>query len=1141
MKQTIKCLIAAFAAMLMSVAAFAQVTTSALGGRIVDADGQPVVGAAVVATHEASGTVYGVVTNNDGRYAINGMRAGGPYKVEFSCLGYQPVTYTDLTLQLAETFALNGTLNEDSEMLGEAMVIAASSSKFAAEKMGSATNISSNEIASIPTVSRSITDVTRLSPYGGNGMSFAGADGRTANFTVDGANFNNNFGLSSALPGGGNPISIDAIEEMQVVISPYDVRQTNFIGGGVNAITKSGTNTLKGSAYVYHRNENMRGNVAAGQEVAGARDKDRNTTYGFTLGGPIIKNKLFFFVNAEYSTIPTVVNRWRGSVDGVANPDAYISRTTLEDLEKVSNFVKEKYGYDTGSWTDYPATESNMKLLARLDWNINDANKLAIRYNYTLNQGWNSTNGSSMDGGSRSAYSRLSQYGMAYANSLYSMDNLVSTVSVDLNSRISDNLSNQFLATYSKLDDMRGTNSADFPFIDIRNDDGSSVLPYISLGYELFTWNNGVHNTNINIKDDLTYYAGNHKFTAGVNYEYQMADNSYMRNGTGYYRYKSLDDFFAGAAPEVVCLTYGYDGEANPAARVRFHKAGIYGQDEWNVNDNFKLTAGLRLDGLFFDNQDLVRNNAVYDLHYGEGACSLVTNEKGEVLRNEAGQYINADGQVIDDCEGGHIDTGKWPTSAITVSPRVGFSWDVFGNNSLKVRGGTGLFSGRLPLAFFTNMPTNSGMVQYQAKLNGDGKNGGVKTDMSQFAGGILKREELLAKLLDLGYPNQISPDMGTLPAEISAVASNFKMPQVWKTSLALDYNFPTSFPFSISAEGIFNKTVNGVVLRDWSVKSADGFARLNGADNRPLYQDYQKQYLVWQDGKDGAEGKLVSKNMPSAYMLENTNRGYGYSGTFTVNMRPIPELSLMAAYTHTVSKELTGMPGSNASSVLNYIGTVYGPNDPGLHNSEYVTPDRVVASVTINDKSNNHFSFIYEGWRGGANYSYMTANDMNGDGYNYDLIYIPTDEQVANGDFRFVSEADATRFMDYVHADKYLSKNQGKYAESYSVYSPWTHRVDFSYKHDFKIKAGKTTNTLQLNVDFQNILNLFNSNWGVSKYMNPELGEGRILKYEGMDKDGYATFSVPSAVSTSTQQWIPSIGIGQCWYASVGIKYMFN
>ena len=1117
MKQSIKCFIAVFAAMLMSVAAFAQVTTSALSGLAVDTNGEPVIGVAVIATHTPSGTVYGVTTNEVGRYTINGMRSGGPYTVEFSCLGYQTVTYTDVTLQLAETYSLGATLNEDSEMLSEAMVIGAAASKFSAQKMGSATNISGKEIASLPTVSRSITDVTRLSPYGGNGMSFAGQDGRTANFTVDGANFNNNFGLSDGLPGGGSPISIDAIEEMQVVISPYDVRQTNFIGGGVNAITKSGTNQFKGSAYIYHRNENLRGDTVDGEMISGARLKDRNTNYGFTLGGPIIKNKLFFFVNAEYAKIPTVVNRWRASEDGVMDADNYISRTTLADLQKVSEFVKREYGYDTGSWTDYPANESNLKLLARVDWNINDNHKLAVRYNYTLNRGWNSTNGSSMDGGSRSGFSRFSEYGMAYANSMYSMDNIVSTVSLDLNSRLSDNLSNQFLATYSKLDDVRGTNSEDMPFVDIRKDDGSAVLPYIALGYELFTWNNGVHNTHISIKDDLTYYAGNHKITGGVSYEYQMADNAYMRNGTGYYRYKSLEDFMTGAAPEVVCLTYGYDGEAVPAARVRFHKAGIYAQDEWNATENFKLTYGLRLDGLFFDNQDLMRNNEIYNLTY-----------------------------VVDGKER-HIDTGKWPSAAITASPRVGFSWDVLGNNSLKVRGGTGLFSGRLPLVFFTNMPTNSGMVQYQAKLGETQtiipgytgayieKKEGDKVkqyyDMSEFAGGLLKREELLAKLTSLGFPNTISPEDGTIPSEISAVDPKFKMPQVWKTSLAIDYNFPTSFPFSISAEGIFNKTINGVIIRDWSVNPVDGFARFNGVDNRPIFQNFKQTY----------ENNGKVSNLPNAYVLENTNKGYGYSGTFTMNMRPVEGLSLMAAYTHTASKELTGMPGSNASSVLNYMGTIYGPNDPGLHNSQYVTPDRFVASLTHSDRSGNHYSFIYETWRGGYNYTYMTANDMNGDGYNYDLIYIPTDQQVADREFRFVSADDEKRFMDYVHADSYLRKNQGKYAEAYSVYSPWVHRLDFSYKHDFKVKAGNSTNTLQLSLDVKNILNIFNSSWGVSKYMNPALGEGRILKYEGVDEDGFATFSTPKAVSGDAVIWQNNRSLGQCWYASIGIKYMFN
>ena len=1098
MKQTIKCLIAAFAAMLMSVAAFAQVTTSALGGRVVDANGQPVIGVAVIATHTPSGTVYGVTTNEAGRYTINGMRSGGPYSVEFTCLGYQTITYTDLTLQLAETSSLNATLNEDSEMLSEAKVIGAAASKFSAEKTGVATNISSSQITSLPTVNRSINDVTRLSPYGGNGMSFAGSDGRTANFTVDGANFNNNFGLNDGLPGGGNPISIDAIEELQVVISPYDVRQTNFIGGGVNAITKSGTNTFKGSAYIYHRNENMRGNTVAGTEISGARDRDRNTTYGFTLGGPIIKNKLFFFVNAEYSQTPSVAVRWRASENGVGNSDKYLAYTSVEDMERVKDHVMTKYGYDTGSYTDFPADESNVKLLARLDWNINDAHKLALRYNYTNNTGWNGPNASSMDGGTRSAYARTSLYSMAFANSMYSMNNLVHSVSLDLNSRLGDNLSNQFLATFSKLDDVRGTNSSEFPFIDIQ--DGTNTnTQYMALGYELFTWNNAVHNTHISIKDDLVYYAGNHKVTMGVNYEYQMADNAYMRNGTGYYRYASVDDFINGAAPEVVCLTYGYDGEKNPAARVQFHKAGLYAQDEWNATDAFKLTYGLRLDGLFFDNSDLMTNNKILAL-----------------------EYLDENGKVR------NIDTGKWPTANVTVSPRVGFNWDLTEDKSLTLRGGTGFFSGRLPLVFFTNMPTNSGMVQYQAQINAknaqkmgftmDEFKGGLVTD----ANGKATTQALLDKLHALGYPQTISPEEGAVPSSISAVDPKFKMPQVWKTSLALDYQFPTAFPFSITAEGIFNKTINGVTISDWSIMPVNGFTRFNGADARPVYP-------------------ATFRTGTKAFVLENTNKGYGYSANVTVNMRPVEGLSLMAAYTHTASKELTGMPGSAAESAFTYVPTSEGPNNIKLHNSQYVTPDRVVASATFNDKSNNHFSLIYEAWRGGYNYSYMTVNDMNGDGYNYDALYIPTDEQVKNNEFRFASADDRDRFMAYLHNDKYLSQHQGQYAEAYSVYSPWVHRFDFSYKHDFKVKVGNSVNKLQLSLDVKNILNLFNSSWGVSKYMNLDLVEGRILKYEGADAEGYPVFSTPKAVNASTQTFVPNKSIGQCWYASVGIKYMFN
>ena len=996
------------------------------------------------------------------------------------------------------------------------MVISGKASKFAAEKTGAATNITSAQITNLPTVSRSITDVTRLSPYGGNGMSFAGADGRTANFTIDGANFNNNFGLSDKLPGGGNPVSLDAIEELQVVISPYDVRQTNFIGGGVNAITKSGTNTFKGSAYIYHRNENLRGDVVDKVVLPTAREKDRQTTYGFSLGGPIIPNKVFFFVNGEMIKTPTISTPWRGSENGVADVAQNISRTKLTDLETISNFVANKYGYNTGSWTSFPADESNYKILARLDWNITDRHHLALRYNYTKNTIWNAPNATSMDGGTRMSGARMSQYSMSYANSMYSMDNLVHSFSIDLNSRLTDKLSNQFLATLSKLDDIRGTDSSQFPFIDILDGGDNN---YMALGYELFTWNNAVHNTIWNIKDDVTYYLGAHKIMAGITFEHQMADNQYMRNGTGYYRYNTMDDFMNGVAPEIVCLTYGYDGESEPAARVQFNRPGAYIQDDWNVNDKFKLTYGLRVDGLFFNNNDLLRNQAIYDLDYS----------------------------------GRHIDTGKWPSNSITLSPRVGFTYDVFGDKSLKIRGGSGLFSGRLPLVFFTNMPTNGGLVQYQAQLNGktkvwDGKknapqrgfenysgayttdkDGNRFIDMNQFAGGLVTENgqasiaALQNKLFSMGYPSHVTPEMGTVPSSISAVDPDFKMPQVWKTSLAIDYQLPVSFPFSVTVEGIFNKKIHDNCISDWAIPSVGGFARFNGADNRPIFP---------------AGFRTGTK----AFILENTSKGYGWSANVTLNAQPFEWLSLMAAYTHTVSKEVTGMPGSAAESAFTYVPTVEGPNNIKLHNSQYVTPDRIVANATLHDKSGNHYSLIYETWRGGINYSYMMVNDMNSDGYNYDALYIPTDAQVANGEFRFVSQDDAQRFMDYVHNDDYLKNHQGEYAEPYSVYNPWVHRIDFAYKHDFKVNVGKTTHKLQLTMDIKNVLNLFNSSWGVTKTLNSDIGsEARILKYEGVDADGYATFSTPAAISASTKTWVPNHAISQCWYASVGVRYIFN
>ena len=1073
----------------------AQVTTASMSGTVMFQD-EPVIGATVLAVHEPSGTNYGTITNVDGRFSLQGMRTGGPYKVTISYVGYQSAVYSGITLQLGENYNLNVKLKESSETLDE-IVITAAKTKFNTEKTGATTNISSSQITSLPTINRSISDIARLSPYASD-MSFAGGDGRSTNFTVDGANFNNNFGLSDNLPGGGNPISMDAIEEVQVVIAPFDVRQTNFIGGGINAITKSGTNTFKGSAYTYFQNQNMRGNSIDGEDL-GARAKESKTIYGATFGGPIIKNKLFFFANVEVEKQPQQVIKWRARTEG-EQPDEnnYISRTTLSDMQKVSDFLRDKYGYDTGSATNFPADEKNLKLLGRIDWNITNAHKLSVRYNYTKNTAWNAPNANSMDGGSGSRLyntSRVGYQSMSFANSMYSQDNKVSSVSADLNSRFSDKISNQLLFTYTDIEDMRGTNSSPFPFIDIlagKDAEGNQIMePYMSAGYELFTYNNGVKNKITSVIDNFTYFAGDHKITAGISFEHQLASNAYMRNGTGYYRYSSLDDFLNGAAPETFAWTYGYNGVSDPKAQVTFNQIGFYAQDEWNIRPNVKLTYGIRFDDLIFDNSDLQRNDAIYDLDFG----------------------------------GKHIDTGKWPKSRMQISPRVGFVWDVFKDNSLKVRGGTGIFTGRLPLVFFTNMPTNSNMVQNAVVFGTKYENGiAVSHDsrLDQLAGGMITNVDDAIK--KFGLPTTIeNPVAGS---KISGVKDNFKMPQIWKTSLAVDYQLPTSFPLSVTGEFIYNKNINAVTLENINIKDPSNWEHFNGADNRLIYpSDY-----TYVSGKN-------------AVVLTNTSKGHGYTANVTVNAQPVEDLNMMLAYTHTESKEISGLPGSDPVSTWQGMLTIDGPNFATVQRSRYVVPDKVIAAVNYNLPFRHKgllrktsLNLFYSGYSA-SGYSFAYTNDMNGDGINNDMMYIPKDDS----EIKFKNEADRTAFWNFVDQDSYLKNHKGEYAEAYAARAPWVHRFDLRITEDFSFKAGKTEHHFQLSLDFMNIGNMINSKWGVMKNASSSNG-CRILKYEGMDDNKTPIFSMYKINGEyPTETYSYNRIYTECWKMQVGIRYIFN
>lgn len=1073
-------------------AVYSQVTTSSMSGKIT-ADKEALIGATVKVTHLPSGTNYGAATNAEGRFSVQGMRTGGPYRVEIIYLGFGNYVNENVYLQLGETFALDVNMTETEQTLEE-IVITGNASRFTTEKTGPSTNINNEQMRMLPTINRSIQDIARLSPYA-DGMSFAGGDGRSSNFTVDGANLNNNFGLSSNLPGGGNPISLDAIEEVQVVIAPFDVRQTNFIGGGINAITKSGTNTVKGNAYAYKRNQDMRGNRINDHDF-GVRAKESNTIYGATLGAPIVKNKLFFFGNFEYEKSPQQVITWRASTDGISDGQT-ISRVTETDLQTVSDFLSRQYGYNTGSYKDFPADESNLKYLLRLDWNINDANKLSLRYNHTKNTSWNPPNGNSTDGAYRdNTKNRVSAWSMSYANSMYSMDNVVNSATAELNSRISNKMSNQLLATYSLIKDVRGSTSSPFPFIDIMSGDiatgAEALAPYISTGYELFTWNNGVTNRIVTVTDNFTSYLDAHKLTAGVSYEYQYADNNYMRSGTGYYRYAGLNDFLTGAAPVDFALTYGANGEKKPSNAVAFGQLGIYAQDEWNVTENLKLTVGVRADNLAFQN-DIMTNNAILDLDFG----------------------------------GRHIDTGVWPKSGINWSPRLGFTYDVMKDKSLIVRGGTGLFTGRLPLVFFTNMPSNAGMNQLQMKVqtqfNSDGTVKSRDPRLDLLAGGMISNvDEMISKL---GFQTEVTPDMGSVPSSIAGVDPEFKMPQVWKNSVAVDYQIPVGFPFTVTAEGIYTKNIHAVMQVNYAVKNPDSsWETFSGSDNRYIYPA-DRYYNAVRD----------------ACVLTNTNKGYGYTLNLTLKAKPAESLDLMTAFTHTEMKEISGNPGSNANSAWVNIYSVNGANISGIQRSQYVIPDQMIGSLawripTASKTSGTTVSLYYRGYSPYGD-SFLYANDMNGDGVNGDLIYIPAER----GEIKFITQEDEDAFFAFMEQDKYLSKHKGEYAEAYASRAPLVHKFDFRFLQDFKVKIGRSINTLQLSLDVLNVGNMLNSKWGVNKNMAAS-NYGKILQYEGKDENNVPAFSMVKINNAFlTQTYDTYLNYDQCWSLQIGVRYIFN
>jgi hypothetical protein len=1108
MKKTGKRLALMLLVCFMTLSAMAQVTTSSISGRVTDDKG-PLIGATIVLVHESSGTKYGAVTNKDGYYTIQGVRPGGPYKADVAYVGYTTSRFTGLTLHLGETLPLNVALQETTQNLNDVVIIAPK----IIERQGANTDISTRQIESLPTISRSINDFTRLSPYA-NGSNFAGQDSRYNSITIDGSPFKNNFGvLSSNLPGGdAQPISLDAIEEISVNVAPYDIRQSGFTGASVNAVTRSGDNTFKGAVYSFIHPKTFTGGSVGSVSIPNAKTTNKET-YGFRIGGPIIKDKLFFFANGEieHSTFPS--NAYNPSTDGNGNASTLTSRTKISDLQNMYNFLTSTTGtyngtnyskswtYNPGNYQDFGSFSSdNYKLLGRLDWNINQQHKFTVRYNYVHSSNDVLTNATSSPSGlSKPSAGRSSINTVAYSNAFYKMNNTVSSITGELNSTFNSKFSNKLLASYTHLQDKRSSPSSVFPFVDIWNNVGGVNDDYMTFGYELFTYNNNVINNTLNITDNFSYNVGKHTLTAGISFDRMYFFNSYMREGTSYYRYASMDDFVNGKQPTAFGFTYGYNGNEAPGSELTFGLGAAYLQDEFKILPNLKLNYGIRFERpYYFNNMD---DNANIDA-------------------------LNFNGY--------QFNSGSWPKAKVSVAPRIGFNWDVKNDKSLVIRGGTGIFSGLLPFVWFTNQPSNSGMLQSpEVALTNTQLNTTLK-------GAILKFEPNFQDLLK-DYPQLFPNTPGVLPtgASIAEVSKNFKMPQVWRSNLAADIKLPMDAVLTL--EGMYSKDINAVIQTNVNLPEAQSV--FTGADQRARW----------------TSNKIIS-SISSAMVLGNTNKGYSYSLSAQLKKNFDFGLSTMIAYTYSVAKDVSPNPGSTAASAWSSNVAVNNLNNPGLSYSGFNVPSRLVGSASYRFSYAKHFattvSLFYQGTSQGRK-SYTFSNDMNGDGNASDLLYIPTLEQLqsnftfadaknSSGAVTMTANDQRDAFWNYIQSNNYLRKHEGKYVDRYGYVLPWVHRFDLKILEDIYANFGtKHKYTLQLSLDILNVGNLLNSSWGTYKTMGAMSYDNiQLLKAASTASTTASPTYNLNATSISDfltkTQLVNSPSTGSTWSALIGLRLIF-
>jgi hypothetical protein len=1058
-----------------STVTFSQVTTATLSGIVRDPKGTPLPAATVVIEWADAGFKQTLPTKGDGRFTVPNLRVGGPYTVTVTFINFQTSVTENVFLELGQNNSLEVQMKEKAGELKE-VTITSRSAAFDNKKTGASMNINSRLIRSLPTISRSADDYLRLTPSASftyNGLSFAGRNGQYNNFSLDGAVFNNPFGLDAPTPGGqtgAQPISLDAIDQIQVNIAPYDVTQAGFTGAGINTVTKSGNNNISGTVYGFYRNQSLTGKKIEKNKLVLPDLKQLQA--GFSLGGPVIKNKLFYFVSFETEQRSDQASSYvaqNGSNVGKTNT----SRVLESDLQQVSAILKSKFNYETGPYQQYTLDQKNYKWLIKADWNINARHRLSFTYN-GLDAYKDKPAHPSAIGRRGPDFTTLQ-----FQNSGYEIVNKLQSFGAELKSTFGVDYANKLRVVYTTFRDKRNPLSTPFPVINITK----NGVRYIIAGHEPFSINNRLNQDAFQITNNFNMFFKKHTVTAGASFESFKFANSFNLTGYGATLFSEADiktfidsvpnsdNYVFGAYPLDVDVNYARNrGMANQWTwyYLTVGQLSAYLQDEWQATDKFRLTYGLRMDIPFYFNASY--RNPVMN---ADGTFGNAFDEGEPTFPNKDNLTLfDEDGKPLTNGPGKDVDNTRLPAKKLLLSPRVGFNWDIKGDKSIQIRGGTGLFTGRFPFVWLGNHIGNPYSFFYNV------------TDR------------------------------------------DFKWPQVWRSNLGADYKIPFGTIFTVDVA--YTKDINGMMVRNYKLGTPGGILNSGTGDNRRIY-------------RTGDQGTA------NTYAFTNTSVGYQFNTTFQAQQFFAGGFYAMVGYNYLIAKDASSISAEISSDAFDRNPILNNANEAVLSRSLYGNTHRIVAAFSKKFSYNEHLATtvsLFGSWNSGNRFAYVYGGDINNDGTGTnDLLYVPTDAEINTMQFAplidvngNVQNAAAQRqgLRNFIANDKYLSKHRGEFTEKYAGENPWVSQVDLRILQDFIFPVGKRTNTIQLSLDFVNLGNLLNSNWGVVKYATTS-GYLQPLSVSYNNNNPVYQFD-PSLTST----FIASPDLQSRWQMQIGLRYIF-